>query len=213
MTCKTTDLCSMFSWYEMWIRKIESALWIGKTFAKMKIFAKTKLYKISSKYTNFHIFAKKEKGIFVSVLAVVDPGFSSWYFVFRRQYHHLNCVYHSGECEARPDSCCPGCPCFHCLWTHRKVGTEINEWFIEGQAFSQSYDLAPRPPPPPLPSTSCISVLLGVAGLAYCRKRGRVDEMKGGGRSQIIQQRESLILYNHSILFSAKKVNPRWHFL
>jgi hypothetical protein len=26
---------------------------------------------------------------------------------------------------------------------------ESIEWFIEGQAFSRSYDLDPRPPPPP----------------------------------------------------------------
>ncbi len=41
------------------------------------------------------------------------------------------------------------------------------EWFIEDQAFSPSYDLAPRTPPP-LPSENCLSftVFLCVAGLA-----------------------------------------------
>ncbi len=36
--------------------------------------------------------------------------------------------------------------------------SKIIEWFIENQAFSPSYDLAPPPPPPPplLPSLSSI---------------------------------------------------------
>ncbi len=34
------------------------------------------------------------------------------------------------------------------------VTAESNERFIEGQAFSQSYNLAPTPPPPPVPSVS-----------------------------------------------------------
>ena len=33
----------------------------------------------------------------------------------------------------------------------RYYGPESIEWFIEGQAFSQSYDLAPRSPHPPSP--------------------------------------------------------------
>jgi hypothetical protein len=31
---------------------------------------------------------------------------------------------------------------------------ESNELFIVGKVFSQSYDFAPRPPPPPLPSST-----------------------------------------------------------
>ncbi len=34
---------------------------------------------------------------------------------------------------------------------------ETIEWFIEDQVFSRSYDSAPRPPFPPLPSASCLS--------------------------------------------------------
>jgi hypothetical protein len=43
------------------------------------------------------------------------------------------------------------------------------EFFMEDQAFSPSYDLAPPPPIPPLPSESCLSfsVFLCVAGRAY----------------------------------------------
>ncbi len=46
-----------------------------------------------------------------------------------------------------------------------------NEWFMEDQAFLQSYDLAPTPTPPPFPSTSChsLSVFLCAVGRAYCR--------------------------------------------
>ncbi len=48
------------------------------------------------------------------------------------------------------------------------------ELFIEDQAFSPSYDLAPSPPLPPLPSASCLSfsVFLCVAGRAYWREMG-----------------------------------------
>ncbi len=34
------------------------------------------------------------------------------------------------------------------------LGPESIEWFMEGQTFSASYDLAPRPPPPPSPVSS-----------------------------------------------------------
>jgi hypothetical protein len=72
-------------------------------------------------------------------------------------------------------------------------------WYIEDQAFSPSYYLAPRPPLPPLQSACCLSfsVFLCVAFRAYCRERGK------GGRSQIIRQRESLILYKsfNTLLF------------
>ncbi len=33
--------------------------------------------------------------------------------------------------------------------TEKRYGSESMEWFIEGQAFSRSYDLAPRSTPPP----------------------------------------------------------------
>jgi len=59
------------------------------------------------------------------------------------------------------------------------------EWFIEGQDFSPSYELAP----PPLLSGSCLSfsVFLFVGGRANWRKRG--------GMSLVIRRRESLVLY------------------
>ncbi len=58
------------------------------------------------------------------------------------------------------------------------------EWFIEGQAFSRRYDLAPRPPPPPPP----------VSNLDR-RLRQPADGWGGGMgwvRSQIIRSQESL---------------------
>jgi len=63
------------------------------------------------------------------------------------------------------------------------------EWFIEDQAFSPSYDFAtPLPSSSLIPPANCLSlsVLLCVTGRAYWRERG--------GRSQIIRQRESLVL-------------------
>jgi hypothetical protein len=62
---------------------------------------------------------------------------------------------------------------------------ESIEWFIEDQAFSQSYDLVPQ-------QLIChsFSVLLSVAGRAYWRKR----ERGGGEGAKIIRRRESLFL-------------------
>ncbi len=70
--------------------------------------------------------------------------------------------------------------------------TESIGRFIEDQAFSRSYELAPPPPRPPLPSASCLSfsVFLCVSGCAYWRERGR-----GWGRSQIIRPQESPVFY------------------
>ncbi len=48
------------------------------------------------------------------------------------------------------------------------------EWFIEGQAFSPSYDLAPRPPHSH--SSILSTVFLRVAGRAYWQER----EGRGG---------------------------------
>ncbi len=52
--------------------------------------------------------------------------------------------------------------------------TESIEWFIEDRALSQSYDLAPSSNS--LPSASCLSLPVCVAGQAYWRER------EGGGR-------------------------------
>ncbi len=72
---------------------------------------------------------------------------------------------------------------------------ESFEWFIESQAFSRSYDSAPRPPPPHFPVSNWVSSTGDTQEdwerETNCwRERGR-----GWGRSQIIRRRESLILY------------------
>jgi hypothetical protein len=65
-------------------------------------------------------------------------------------------------------------PSLHSLtYSHRQLVAESIESFIEYQAFLQSHDSAPCPPPPlPLTSASCLSfsVILCVAGLAYGRR-------------------------------------------
>ncbi len=65
------------------------------------------------------------------------------------------------------------------------------EWFIEDQAISLSYDLAPPPPPPPI-----------LPSLHVCRRSSLLSVGGGGGRSQIhvIRRRYSLASMNHSIL-------------
>jgi hypothetical protein len=67
------------------------------------------------------------------------------------------------------------------------------ERFIEDQAFSPSYDLAPPLPPPPSASCLSFSVFLCVAGRAYWRER---LERMGRRRSKIIRRLESLVLFN-----------------
>ncbi len=68
--------------------------------------------------------------------------------------------------------------------------------FIEDQAFSLSYNLAPAPTPSPLLSASCLffSVFLCVVGRAYWRERGGV----GGGAKSYGEKVWSST--NHSIL-------------
>ncbi len=68
--------------------------------------------------------------------------------------------------------------------------------FTEGQAFLRSHDVAPRPLPTPLLSTSCLSfsVFLCNAGLAYRREGGRGQ--RGQAWRRIIRPQESLALYN-----------------
>ncbi len=69
--------------------------------------------------------------------------------------------------------------------THPGIPESI-EWFIEGQAFLPSYDLATTPP---LPSASCLSFSVLLTGRAYWQEKG------GLGRSQIIRRWESLVIY------------------
>ncbi len=80
--------------------------------------------------------------------------------------------------------------------THPSGGGAIPEsveWFIEGQAFSQSYDLAPRPPSPlPFPSVSWTSDIQEYwEREAICSREGG----RGWARSRIIRPQESLVLY------------------
>jgi hypothetical protein len=65
------------------------------------------------------------------------------------------------------------------------------EWFIEIQAFSPSYDLAP--PPPFLPSSPVSKLDRRHTG--RLRKTYNFLTWDGGGGSLIIRRRESLVLY------------------
>ncbi len=73
---------------------------------------------------------------------------------------------------------------------NRVVPWESIEWFIEGQAFSPSYDLAPPPPSSPFPLSVCHRLSL-LAGDGWGR---------GLGRSQSKWWRESLVLYKSLII-------------
>ncbi len=75
-----------------------------------------------------------------------------------------------------------------------QCGAQSIEWFIEGSAFWQKYDLAPRPPPfPPLPSARCLSlsVLLCIAS--------RASEGEGWAWSRIVWPKSCPSMH-HSIL-------------
>ncbi len=69
---------------------------------------------------------------------------------------------------------------------------ESIKWFLENQAFSPSYDLAPSPPSHPF-RQQVVSLYQssGVSPVQLTEGRGR----RGCGRSQIIRWRESLVLY------------------
>jgi hypothetical protein len=59
----------------------------------------------------------------------------------------------------------------------RLAREESVEWFIEDQAFLQSFDSAPRPPPlPPIPSASCLSF-----SVFLCVTSELTDGRGGGG--------------------------------
>jgi hypothetical protein len=71
---------------------------------------------------------------------------------------------------------------------------------IEDQAFSPSY-LAPPPPPPSSPFSK-----LDRLQTRRLRKR---DNLLTGGGSQILRQREILVLYKHSLLSGGGKIRQQ----
>ncbi len=82
--------------------------------------------------------------------------------------------------------------------------SESVDWCIEGQAFSRSYDLAPRPPlPPPLQSATRLyfPVFLCISGRSYWRRGEGVGEEP----DHTTARWESLALY--------KSVNTHWLYL
>jgi hypothetical protein len=74
------------------------------------------------------------------------------------------------------------------------AGTESMEWFLEDQAFSRSYDLAPPPSPPPTPSLVSMFLFLS---FRVCRRPSLLtgEGWRGWRRSQIIRRRENLVFY------------------
>ncbi len=81
-------------------------------------------------------------------------------------------------------------------------------WVIEGQAFSQSYNLAPRPLPlsPPLPSVSSTSD----SQESQCAQCSQEREGEGGGRgAESYDRKKDWSPINHSIL-SGSNGNLMW---
>ncbi len=71
------------------------------------------------------------------------------------------------------------------------------KWFIEDQAFSLSYDLAPHPPPAPSPGSK-LSLFLS---LPVCRRSSLLTGGgRGRGRSQIIPRRGAWSPIDYSLL-------------
>jgi hypothetical protein len=81
---------------------------------------------------------------------------------------------------------------------------ESTEWFIEDQAF-RSCDSAPRPPPPYSPVIK-LSLFLN---RPVCRRSSLLRGEEGWVRSQIIQPRESLLLYYS---FNTLWCAPFWNY-
>ncbi len=76
------------------------------------------------------------------------------------------------------------------------------EWSIEDQAFSRSFDSAPRrPPSPPPPTVSKLSLFLRLL-VSCCRSSLHGGEGRGERGSRIILPQVSLNLY--------KSFNPLW---
>ncbi len=83
----------------------------------------------------------------------------------------------------------------------KMIRTESIEWFVENQAFSPSYDLAPTPAPLSSARVLAIPVFLCVAaGRAYWRERGGGN---GVGGSLIKRRRRRLVL--------CKSFNTLWN--
>ncbi len=103
-----------------------------------------------------------------------------------------------------------GKPILDILFFYTWATAESIEWFIENQAFSQSYDAAPPPPTPsPSPVTKLDRQHTG-------RLRKRDNWWKGEGWrnrwtwNQIIRQRESLVLYkSFDILCSTGRLETK----
>ncbi len=86
------------------------------------------------------------------------------------------------------------------------------EWFIEYQAFSLSYDLAP-PPPPTFSPVRKLSLFLS---RPVCSPVELTDERwgeVGWGRSQVTRRRESLVLCKlfHTLWLYSCPLNFRCH--
>ncbi len=86
--------------------------------------------------------------------------------------------------------------------------TESIEWFIEGQAFSLSYDFAPRPPPAPSP----VSKLDPATHRKTEKERQLADRREGEGgraRSRIIWTQKSLVLFKsfNTLCFNHQQIS------
>ncbi len=84
---------------------------------------------------------------------------------------------------------------------------ESIEVFLEDQAFSALYDLAPHPPPAPLPSAGCLffSVFLCVTGIDLTDGKG------GGGdkpNNMTTARKPAWSSINHSIVIPSSEFYP-----
>ncbi len=114
---------------------------------------------------------------------------------FTLQFYHVSMI-----CFIRNKFSCLNSVFFRCMDTNVPYVDSI-EWFIEDQAFLQSYDSAPRPSP--LPSASCLffSVFLCVTGLAT-RERDK-EPNRTNGRKPGPQ-----LLFQHSLTHCVAVPDP-----